>query len=73
MKTKITAEELGGLLFNIHEHIVHEDGTDDVIYYEKDIIKLLVKLGLPKPVWGKSIELKNFKKIDNKQIHASKK
>lgn len=50
-KQKITAEELGKLLFNIHEHIVHDDGTDSIIYYEKDIIKLLVKLGLPKPNW----------------------
>lgn len=67
MRTKITAEEMGGLLFNIHEHIVHEDGTDDVIYYEKDIVRLLVKLGFPKPVWGKNIGINKFKKHGEKK------
>ncbi len=61
VKSGVTAEEIGGLLFGIHEHIEHKDGTDDIIYYEKDIIKLLVKLGFPKPKWGKSIEISKFK------------
>lgn len=71
-KKKITGEALGMMLFNIHEHIVHEDGTDDIVYYEKDLIKLLVKLGLPKPIFeedtfkGKKIlsdaEIKKFVK-----------
>lgn len=52
-KSKITAEEIGGLLFNIHDHILHKNGTDDIIYYEKDIIRLFVKLGSPKPIWVK--------------------
>lgn len=55
-----TGEEIGGLLFGIHEH---NERTGEIIYYEKDIIRLLVKLGHPKPVWGKSIELDKFKTI----------
>lgn len=53
-KEKITGKELGRLLFDIHEHIVHDDGTDEIIYYEKNLIKLFVKLGLPKPLFGES-------------------
>ena len=60
-KSKVSAEQIGGLLFGIHEHITHKDKTEHVIYYEKDIIKLLVKLGFPKPVWGESIEISKFK------------
>ncbi len=61
VESKVTAEEIGGLLFGIHEHIVHKNGKENIIYYEKDIIRLLVKLGFPKPVWGKSIKISNFK------------
>lgn len=63
LEPQITAEEIGGLLFGIHSHIEHKDGTDDIIYYEADIIRLLVKLGFPKPKWGKSIDLSRFKKL----------
>lgn len=59
-KQKITGEELGQLLYNIHEHIVHKDGSDDIIYYEKDLIKLFVKLGLPKPIFEEEIEAKKI-------------
>lgn len=58
-KKKVTGEELGKLLFNIHEHIVHKDETDDIIYYEKDIIKLFVKLGLPKPIFAEDVKVKS--------------
>lgn len=58
MEKEATAAEIGGLLFGIHEH---HGKTGKIIYYEKDIIKLLVKLGHPKPVWGISIELDKFK------------
>lgn len=56
MKPKITGKELGKLLYDIHAHIEHKDGTDDIIYYEDDIIKLLVKLGLPKPIFQEDIK-----------------
>lgn len=65
-KTKfkeITGEELGGLLSNIHSHIEHKDGTDDIVYYEKDILYLLKKLGMPKPIWKIDIDIKKFKAI----------
>lgn len=59
-KSKITAKQIGGLLFGIHEHIEHKNGKSNIIYYEKDIIKLLVKLGFPKPIWGESIDIDEF-------------
>lgn len=62
-KETVTGEELGTMLFNIHEHIVHKDETDDIIYYEKDIIKLFIKLGFPKPIFGDSNPLKMRKRL----------
>lgn len=62
MEKRATAEEIGGLLFGIHEH---NEKTGEIIYYEKDIIKLLVILGRPKPVWGESIDLNKFKMKNN--------
>lgn len=59
-KQKITGEELGQLLYDIHEHIEHKDGSDDIIYYEKDLVKLLVKLGLPKPIFEEEMQAKKM-------------
>lgn len=71
---EISAENLGGLLFSIHRHIgefvknekhlrksmiKYKDGGD-IIYREDDIIKLLVFLGYPEPIWGKSITLAEY-------------
>lgn len=57
----ITPEDLGGLLFGIHSHAEHEQyNPGQIVYREDDIIKLLVKLGFPEPVWGKSIDLDEF-------------
>ncbi len=57
-KEKITGEEIGGLLFNIHTHM----DNGEIVYKEKDIIKLLTKLGLPEPIWGGNIDINKFKK-----------
>lgn len=53
----ILAEDLGGLLFGIHHH---HPCNDKIIYYEDDLIKLLVKLGFPKPKWGKALNINEY-------------
>lgn len=62
----ITPEVMAGLLHGIHDH---HPKTEKIIYHEDDIIKLLTKLGYPKPKWGISLDLKKFKaikiKLDN--------
>lgn len=60
-KSNITARQIGGLLFGIHEHTTHPDKSEHVVYYEEDVIRLLVKLGFPKPIWGEHIDIKKFK------------
>lgn len=43
------------------------DGAE-IVYREKDVIKLLVKLGFPEPVWGKSISIDEYNLPDKPQI-----
>lgn len=64
MPIEVTAEELGGLLFSIHEHgkVAGEKGNQ-IVYKESDIIKLLTKLGYPLPVWGKVIRIDEFNPV----------
>lgn len=50
---QLTAEQLGGLLFSIHDHL----NEGQIIYHEEDIIKLFTKLGYPEPVWGISLNI----------------
>lgn len=61
---KITGEELGGLLFNIHKHI-GKDGK--IIYYEEDLLPILKAIGLPKPKWGDHLTITEFKKKRKKK------
>ena len=59
----VTPEDLGGLLFGIHNH--HPE-NEKVIYYEEDIINLLKLFKFPEPVWGKVIKLEDYgKEISN--------
>lgn len=61
--TNITGEELAALLFNIHHHI---PGNSSIIYYEVDLLPILEALGLPKPIWGGNMTLKQWKGKQNK-------
>jgi hypothetical protein len=56
-------EQIGGMLFTIHQH--HPE-TDEIIYYESDIIKLLKALGHPEPKFGHILEIEDFKKLNKK-------
>lgn len=67
----ISAEDLGGLLFGIHDHAGnfavlggemgdHVIDPNAVIYREEDIISLLRALGFPEPVWGKIIKIEDY-------------
>ena len=63
MSRKITGEELGGLLFGIHDHIWDDENSDQntpTVYHEEDILELFRKIGLPEVVWGGFIRLKTF-------------
>lgn len=51
------------MLFTIHQH--HPE-TDEIIYYESDIIKLLKALGHPEPKFGHILEIEDFKKLNKK-------
>lgn len=56
---KITGEELGALLFAIHDH--HPE-TEEIIYNKKDLFPILKAIGLPEPIFGKSMKLKEYLK-----------
>jgi len=58
---EVTAKELAGLLFNIHQH---DSETGEIIYKEKDLLPILKALGLPEPEWGSCITLEEFTKND---------
>ena len=53
----IIPEELGGLLFNIHQH---DEKTEKIIYFEEDLLPILEAIGLPIPVWGKNLTLSEY-------------
>lgn len=62
----ITGEDVAALLHHIHEHYPGEDGKGlggKIIYFEEDILPVLKALGLPSPIWGKSISIKNWEKL----------
>lgn len=56
MENLVTGKQLGGLLFNIHEH----GRGDKIVYYEEDLLPILKAIGLPEPEWGESISLQDF-------------
>ena len=61
-KTKtheITGEDVAALLHQIHDH---DKKTEEIIYYENDLLPVLKALGLPKPVWKDSISVKKWLK-----------
>ena len=63
MENNITGEDVAALLHGIHEHM--PDGTTfagKIVYYEEDLLPILEALGLPAPVWGKSMSVEEFKK-----------
>lgn len=57
---KVTGEDLAALLQHIHEHYPNKGGA--IIYFEKDLLKIFDAIGLPKPIWGKSISVAKYKK-----------
>lgn len=72
----VSPEELGGLLFGIHDHAAnlcvpegecedHVKNPDEIIYHESDVIELLKTLGFPEPVWGESLTFEQFKAKQN--------
>ena len=56
----IDGKTIAGLLHGIHHH---HPKTEVIIYYEDDIIRLLTKLGYPKPKWEISLDLDKFKAL----------
>ena len=56
---EVTGEDLASLLFHIHSHDLK---TEEIIYYEKDLLPILKALGLPKPIWGDDISVKKWLK-----------
>jgi hypothetical protein len=73
---EITGEELGAMLSNIHTHgelimnrilyadtkIRREKEQSKIYYSEKELYKVIQALGLPYPIWGKTMTVKQFKK-----------
>ena len=53
----VSPEDFAGLLFNIHHH---DKKTEEIIYYEKDLLPILRAIGLPEPKWGKCLTLKEY-------------
>lgn len=39
-----------------------DEAAEEIYYSEKDLLPVLEALGLPAPIWGKSISLKEWKK-----------
>lgn len=67
----ITGEDVAALLQGIHHHRYNEPGNPelddaDIIYYEEDLLPVLEALGLPAPIWGKSMSLEEWKKQRSK-------
>lgn len=62
----ISGEDVGALLHGIHRHIETEPMSSEIMYSEKDLLPVLEALGLPKPVWGKSLKLDEWKRQRNK-------
>ncbi len=62
MEVKLTAKQLAEELFKIHTHaeLVNDQDSGQIVYKEKDIINLLIKLGYPEPDFtnGKIIRVK---------------
>ena len=61
----ITGEDVAALLHGIQtivgeEFHYLEDG--DIVFKEKDLLPVLGALGLPAPIWGKSMSIKEWKK-----------
>lgn len=56
----VDGKTIAGLLHGIHDH---HPKTERIIYHEEDIIKLLTKLGYPKPKWEISLDLDKFKAL----------
>ena len=59
-KINITPEELAVELFKIHSH---ENKTGKIIYYEKDLISVFERIGLPKPKFSGKKYLSLLQKI----------
>lgn len=59
----ITGEDVAALLHNIHFH--YPDGgifAGKIFYFEEDLLPVLEALGLPAPVWKKSMSVEEWKK-----------
>lgn len=54
-----TGEDLAALLSGIHQH---HPATDDLIYFESDLLPVLKAFNLPDPIWGSNITLDEWKK-----------
>lgn len=57
VKADINPALLGRMLFEIHTHaeIVYDSDPDEIVYREKDVIRLLKTLGFYKPKFYESI------------------
>ena len=55
----MTGKELGALLFGIHHH---DERTEKIIYFEEDLLPILLTAGLPEPQWGESMSLDEYNK-----------
>lgn len=56
----ITPEELGSMLFVLHEHYPNKKGK--IFYYESDLLKLFEAIGIPQPVWGGQLKIEDYLK-----------
>lgn len=59
----INGKDVAALLHGIHRH---DEETEEIVYYEKDLLPVLKALGLPKPEWAMSLSIKQWKKYKKK-------
>lgn len=64
VKQQITGTDVAALLHGIHEH---DEKTEEIIYYEKQLLPVLKALGLPEPKWELSMSVKELKKYKKKK------
>lgn len=65
MTKEINGEDVAALLHHIHDHHPGEDGVGNggkIIYFEEDLLPVLKALGLPEPIWKKSLSIKQWLK-----------
>ena len=60
----MTGKELGALLFGIHHH---DERSEKIIYFEEDLLPILLAAGLPQPEWGGSMDLDQYSELESER------